>query len=254
MADHADQAPPRLALLFTQRLAQVREREQVVWRTALKEPRPSHFPPASAAGEAQVLERGRRLQRALQPQRLGRPADQVGVGKPQQTAAVAVHQHQASLPVERENRDVDFGHDGMEERGGFLCAQALAAERVGQRVDLEHHVFERIGAAAGAGTDGEVAFAQRREKIRDRLQRPRDMASRQHRARDPDRRHGDSGRDGGGCRPRHRAQVEQGEHDRRGSAGQRQRQHPAVVAEDRHGLPGTKTGGGARAGDRARTG
>ena len=204
------------------------------WKKRVR--RTSHRPAPPA--KRQVLQRGRRLQRALQPQRLGRAADQIGVGEPQQPAAVAVHQHQPLLAVEREDRDVDFGHHGVQERRGFLRAQALAAERVGQRVDLEHHVLERIGAAAGAGTDGEVAFAQRREQIRDGLQRPRDMASRQHgatpiqiaatampaatRGRLP------------ATAPRAGRAVASTTAGR--SAGQRQRQHAAVVAEHRHGL------------------
>ena len=120
------------------------------------------------------------LERALQPQGLGRAADQVGVGDAEQPGAIAVHEHQPLVAVEGEDGDVDLGHHGVQERRRFLRAEPLAAQRVGQRVDLEHHVLERIGAAAGPRADREVAFAQRRQQVGDGLQRPRHVAARQH--------------------------------------------------------------------------
>ena len=64
VADDADQPPPRLALLLAQRLAEIRERQQLVRRAALPEARAPHLPAAGAAGEGEVLQRAGRLQRA----------------------------------------------------------------------------------------------------------------------------------------------------------------------------------------------
>ena len=60
------------------------------------------------------------------------------------------------LLVEREHRDVDLRHDLAEQRRRFERVEPLVAQRLDERVDLDHHLAERVAAARAARADGEV--------------------------------------------------------------------------------------------------
>ena len=77
VADDADQPLPRLPFLFAQRLAQVREHEQLVRAAALPELAAPDLPAADAAGERRVDD-ARRLavEAVVEAELLGVPAEQ----------------------------------------------------------------------------------------------------------------------------------------------------------------------------------
>ncbi len=185
MADDANQTPPRLPLLLAQRLAEVGERAELVRRSALPELGAADLPAADAAREAEVLNRRRAAERVLEPELVGEAADQVRSFASEQPLAEAVDEHETPFAVEREDRDVDLGHDRAQQHRGFLRAEPLAAERLGQRVDLEHHLPERVVRDGAAGADREVVFTQGCQEIRDRLQRPDDSIAQRQRDTEP---------------------------------------------------------------------
>ena len=78
------------------------------------------------------------------------------------------------LLVEGEHRDVDLRHHLAQQRRRLERVEPLVAQRLDQRVHLDHHLAERIAAAGAARADGEVPFAERREQVRERLQRQDD--------------------------------------------------------------------------------
>ena len=55
------------------------------------------------------------------------------------------------------------------------------AQRLDERVDLDHHLAERIAAARAARADGEVPFAERGEQVRERLERQDDALAQRER-------------------------------------------------------------------------
>ena len=110
-----------------------------------------------------------------------READVVG-GPPQQLLdrpaeqplAGAIHQPQLVLIVECKHRDVDLAHHRPQQGRRLERAEALVAQRVGKRIDLEQRLAERIVASRAARPKREIALAQRLQQIRHRLQRKHD--------------------------------------------------------------------------------
>ncbi len=133
--------------------------------------------------------------------------------------------------VEGEDRDVDLHHDRPQQRARLDGAEPLIVQRRGEHVDLEHHRAERIVAARAAGANREIALAQRREQVRQRLQRQDDAMADAEGAAGP---HAD---DEHGQRPLHFRCIgpgpEQHERDERGgeAGGERQQQDTLVEAE-----------------------
>jgi hypothetical protein len=80
-----------------------------------------------------------------------------------------------AIEIEREDRDVDFLHDGAEERGGLEGAEPLVLQRAAEDVDLGHDITERLVAPRPVRANGEVALTQRRQQIRHRVQRSDDV-------------------------------------------------------------------------------
>jgi hypothetical protein len=87
----------------------------------------------------------------------------------------AVGQGQLAVAGEDEERDVDGLHHLAHERAGLERAVALGPQRRGQRVGLAERHAERVVVARVMAADGEVALAQRRQKIGQRLQRARHL-------------------------------------------------------------------------------
>ena len=98
----------------------------------------------------------------------------------------AVDELQLLLLVEGEHRDVDLRHHLAQQRRRLERVEALVAQRLDQRVDLDHHLAERIAAARAAGADGEVPLAERREQVRQRLQRQDDALAEREREAEAD--------------------------------------------------------------------
>ena len=152
----------------------------------------------------------------------------------EQPLAGAIDEHEAMVVVEGEDGHVDLGHHRSEERRRFLRPEALHAKRLGERVDLQHHVRERIAAGRFPRTHREVAFAHRREKIRDRLQRTGHAVAHDHRERNPCA----DGEDEHGHAHERRvvAKPEQrdAQGDRRDRRRHRQQRDTPIVGEKRH--------------------
>jgi hypothetical protein len=88
VADDANQPAPRLTLLLAQRLREVGQRHELVRRAALPELRAPDLPPAHAAGEAQILNRGGAAEDVLQTEVVGDLADQVAAFAREQPFAI----------------------------------------------------------------------------------------------------------------------------------------------------------------------
>ena len=151
----------------------------------------------------------------------------------QEARAGAVHELQLVLLVEGEHRDVDLRHHLAQERRRLERVEALVAQRLDERVDLDHHLAERIAAAGAAGADREVAFAERGEQVRERLERQDDALAQREREAEAER------DDEDGQRPLDLGRVvagpEKDERDERPGQrrGERHQQDAAVVAQAR---------------------
>ena len=110
----------------------------------------------------------------LESELLGVPAEQALGRLTEQPRAGAVDELELVLLVEREDRDVDLRHHLAKERGRFERVEPLMAQRLDQRVHLDHDFAERIAAAGAARADGEVPFAERSQQVRERLERQDD--------------------------------------------------------------------------------
>ena len=91
-------------------------------------------------------------------------------GLRQQARAGAVDELQLAVLVEGEDRDLDLRHDLAQQRRRFERVEPLVAQRLDQRVDLDHHLAERVAAAGAARADGEVPFAERGQQVREGLE------------------------------------------------------------------------------------
>ena len=99
----------------------------------------------------------------------------MSIGWPEKIFARAVDEPQAAIGIEGENGHVDFRHDRAEQRCRFKSAQALEAESFAERVDFKERFAERIIGPGAACADRVIAFPQRREQVRHRLQGPHDV-------------------------------------------------------------------------------
>ena len=153
-------------------------------QSALPEGTAAHRPPPRPSWKIR-LDRSLRLtfQTSREPQ-IGRRKPKKPFGGTRQEAfASAIDQAQLAFGVEGENGDVNFLHYGAEKRGGFEGSQALLAKGLAQRVDLAHHLSQSIVVTRPARTNRKILFAQRRQKIGERLQRKNDaMTHRQSEA------------------------------------------------------------------------
>ena len=143
----------------------------------------SHRP--TPPGKLEILNRGWAAEDVLQTEVVGDLADQVAAFAPEQPFAIPIDQDQPRVAIEGKNGDVDLGHHRAEQHGRLLRAKTLAAQRLGERVDLEHHLPQRVVGHRAAGADREVVFAKRGEEIRHRLQRPDDPVAQRNRHTQP---------------------------------------------------------------------
>jgi hypothetical protein len=172
VAQHPDQPLPGLPLLLPQRAAQVGKDHEPVRHAALAKLAPPEFPPAGGPRE-DSLERARRL--ALEQEgdaqvrgaRPGRP----GGRSPQQLLAGPVREPEPAVLVEGEDGDVDFLHDGTEQRRGLDGSQAPLPEQGAQRVRLVEDQTQWVLPVGPAGIDGVVLVLEGVQQVRQRLER-----------------------------------------------------------------------------------
>ena len=100
----------------------------------------------------------------------------------EQRLAGSVDDAQAQRRIEREHGDIDVGDDLLQQRAGLERFEPLVVQRAAQRVDLDHDLAERVFGIDVAAAHRVVAFAQRFEHVRERLQRPHDVPPHGHEA------------------------------------------------------------------------
>ena len=171
MSDDADQPLPGLALFFPQRLAQVRQHEQLVRATALPEQAAADFPPADAAGKHGVDDaRGLAGEAFREIEVAGSSTEQPFGRLAEKPRPCPIDELQLLALVEGEDRDVDLRHDLAQQGRGFERVEPLVPQRLDERVHFDHDLAERISPVRAARADREIAFAERREQVRQRLQ------------------------------------------------------------------------------------
>ena len=92
----------------------------------------------------------------------------------QQSFTGAIDELQSLLAVESEDRDVDFSHDGAQERRGFHRAESLFAQCLAQVVHFQHHFAERVARERTPPANRVVTFANGGKNVGKRLQRTDD--------------------------------------------------------------------------------
>ncbi len=134
--------------------------------------------------------------------------------------------------VEREHGDVDVGDDLLQQRAGLERLEPLVVQRAAQRVDLDHDLAERVLGIDVAAAHRVVAFAQRFEHVRERLQRPHDVPPHGHEADQHDERQKAENRP---AQPAARGARDTQQHHRRDPGGrdrqQREEQHPVLETQ-----------------------
>jgi hypothetical protein len=190
VSDHPNQPLPCLALFVAQRAADVGEHEELVRPSLLPERGAAHFPAAAGAGERDVVDARRRpFEARAQPEFVRPPAQQLFGRRAEQSLACAVDEAKGVCGVEGEHRHVDLDHHGAQECARLDRAQPLVVKGRRELVHLEHHGGQRIvgrgPTSRAARADREVALTERREQIRQRLQRQDDAVPHGKRAAGP---------------------------------------------------------------------
>jgi hypothetical protein len=166
---------PGFALLLPQRHVDVAQDDQRVRQTALPEGPAAYLPLAAAAGKRDVQHARRApLETRGEADVLRGPPQQLLDRTAEQPFPGTIHQPQLVLIVEGEHRNVDLTHHRPQQCGCLERPQAFVAQRVGQRIDLEQRLAERIVAPRATRPKREIALSQRLEQIRHGLQRKHD--------------------------------------------------------------------------------
>ncbi len=182
MAQHPDQTPPRLPLLLSQGLVQVRQDHQVMGPPLLAEHGPAHSPAAAPPGQMDS-ERPDRLSRqaVLQIQLRGRLFQRILSRNSQEPLAGSVDEAQAPSVVEREDRHVDLLHHLLQQSGRLDGSQALPAQDLAQNVQFRGELAQSLVRSA-LGPDGEVPFTKRRDHVGEGLKLKRHLPVKQDQA------------------------------------------------------------------------
>jgi len=151
---------------LTQRARQVGQHEQLVGSTALTERAAADLPAPQAAAERQIQRAGHLALEARSQAQLARGASHGPcLCLAQEPLARSVEQAQALVLVEREDGHVHFGDHPPQERRGFERAQPLAAQHIGQLVDLEQRQAQGFVGARAPRANGVVPFPQGGQEV-----------------------------------------------------------------------------------------
>ena len=165
-------------------------------------------------------------------------------GRPSSRSPARFTSRKLPLIVERKHRDIDLAHHRPEQRGRLERTQTLVTQRVGQRIDLEQRLAERIVAGGAARTEREVALAQCLEQVGHGLQGEHDAVPQRGRGQRPEHAQDETGGDdrlrGIAASP----QQQQRRGDTRAAGRDRQEENPTVVAQ-LHVVPGFVGSGSA---------
>ena len=189
MAEHAHEALPGLELFFAEGLAEVGDDDEGVRQSAFAKGGTAHAPAAGGvAGQTGGEQaRGLAFEQFAEAEIGGGFAKEAFGRLFEQALRGAVGEAERFAPVEGKDGDVDLGHDGAEERGGFDGAEALLAEDSSELVDLGVERFEWVFAVEPCvGADREVAFAHGGEEVGGGLQRAHDAPAHGTRKAEPE--------------------------------------------------------------------
>ena len=140
----------------------------------------------STCGALPSRHAARLMSSAVLPQQLlDRTAEQPLAGAIHQPQ-LALHRRRRTPP--RRSRAITVRSSAV----GLERAEPLVAQRVGKRIDLEQRLAERIVAAGAARAKREIAFAQRLQQVRHRLQRKHDAMPKGRGGERPEHEHGDA--------------------------------------------------------------
>jgi hypothetical protein len=104
----------------------------------------------------------------------------------EQPLARAVHQAQLQLVIEREDGDLDLLHHLAQQRRRLERAEPLLAQRLAERVHLEHGQAQRVVGGRAARPDRVVALQQCGQQVGQRLQRPHHPLPQREREAEPE--------------------------------------------------------------------
>ena len=133
--------------------------------------------------------------------------------------------------VERKHRDIDLAHHRPEQCGRFERSQAFVPQRVGERVDLEQRLAQRVVAGGTAGAEREIILAQRLEQVGHRLQWEHDAVSQRGRGQCPQNPEHNACGDDRLRRVTSRPEQEQRHGSTRQTGRDRQEENPTVVSQ-----------------------
>ncbi len=172
VAEDAHETLPRVQFLLAQRAAEVRDHEQGVRAAVFAKLTAAHSPASAAAGK-RGGEQARRLafEAIGEADILGGAAEDFFCRLIEETLRGGVGEAEFALVVESEDRDIDLSHDGAQKGGRLEGGEALDLERVAKGVDLGGHFAQGVVASAPACAHGEIALAERGEKIGHRVER-----------------------------------------------------------------------------------
>ena len=117
-----------------------------------------------------------------------RAAEHAGGRLLQQAFSGGVHQPQRVLGIESEDRHIDLVDHAAQQRGRFDGLNALLGENVGEGVDFQRQLAERVIGIGLAGAKRVVLFAQRAHHVGQSLQRTDDLLQQRKRKNEPQRR------------------------------------------------------------------
>ena len=182
MAQHPDQPPPRLPLLFPQGLVQVRQNHQVMRPPLLAKHGPAHSPAAAPPGQTDSERPDRlSLHAVLQIQFRRRFPQRILSRNSQEPLAGPVDEPQAPSVVECEDRHVDLFHHLLQQGGRLDRSQALPPQDLAQNVQLRGELAQSLVRSA-PGPDGEVPFTKRRDHVGEGLKLKRQLPVQQDQA------------------------------------------------------------------------
>ena len=230
VADDANQALPRLTLLVAQRLADVGHDEQLERDAALSE-MAACGPPSGRCRPGMCRRRSMARRRRGNPTSPSssavRPSSR-SIGRASSRSPARFARRSRRSGSNEKTATGNLLHHRAQQRGRFERSEALLAKRFGQRVHLDQHLAERVVFTLTARADREVLLTQRREQVRQRLQRVDDAIAQRRRHAPPEA--DDEERE----RPLHlRREVAAPQQNQRdagaGQAGQERHQQDAAV-------------------------
>ncbi len=152
-----------------------------------------HFEAPAGAGQVEI-DHLRRLsgQRAREAQPLRIQAarlQQPGERHAHQPLRAAVREHCLAALVESDHRHLDLVHHPAQQRARFQRSDALRVQGVGELIDLQQELGQRVARTGAAPAHREILLAQGGDQVGRRLQRAQHALAHRQRDEEPDQHH-----------------------------------------------------------------